>query len=269
MNQFTLYDLAEAAGGKVTLYVPGTRTTAASFQYEVLDEWFIAHLPEFSEWTWEELWHLVGRLYLRGFAADGFRDDVSAVRLSWKGEQQEKSYDDAVGLNGNPSTRLGLLELNLVRAGEDLAPPMTELDLARFEGAHSVRLPNEYRKFVTVLSSGCRGGPPDSGLTPPGEDVELPSPNMYARLSQPFELRERYVLGNAQRFLQGLLVLGADGCGQFWLLVVTGPARGQIWSLSEEALQPWYGRGFYDWMEHWLRNGVDWWNAQREDATHS
>ena len=28
------------------------------------------------------------------------------------------------------------------------------------------------------------------------------------------------------------------------------------------------GRGFYDWMEYWLRNGVDWWN-EREDATHS
>ncbi len=39
-------------------------------------------------------------------------------------------------------------------------------------------------------------------------------------------------------FDHGSIVLGTDGCGMYWHLIVTGEHRGQVWSIGGVGAQP-------------------------------
>lgn len=66
----------------------------------------------------------------------------------------------------------------------------------------------------------------------------------------------------------GSLVLGTDGCGMYWHLIVTGPQRGHVWLISGEGAQPFgaeFGNttsrsGFGGWVQHWVER-KDWFDA--------
>ncbi len=60
----------------------------------------------------------------------------------------------------------------------------------------------------------------------------------------------------------GTLVLGHDGCGMYWHLVITGPERGQVWQITDVGAQPCAPRrDFFSWYEYWLDGHDDWWSA--------
>lgn len=69
-------------------------------------------------------------------------------------------------------------------------------------------------------------------------------------------------------FDHGSLVLGTEGCGMYWHLIVTGPHRGHVWDISGEGASPFgaefghtTGRsGFAGWVEHWAGDN-DWYDA--------
>lgn len=51
----------------------------------------------------------------------------------------------------------------------------------------------------------------------------------------------------------GSLLLGNDGCGMYWHLIVNGQERGIPWMLCGEGIQPVSPRrGFLQWYEDWL-----------------
>jgi hypothetical protein len=58
----------------------------------------------------------------------------------------------------------------------------------------------------------------------------------------------------------GSIVLGTDGCGMYWHLIVTGPHRGHIWNISGEGAVPFGAEfgyttgepGFAGWVRHWV-----------------
>ncbi len=53
--------------------------------------------------------------------------------------------------------------------------------------------------------------------------------------------------------------LGTDGCGLNWVVVVSGPARGQVWILADVGAAPYRaGRPFADWLGDWLAGGPVW-----------
>jgi hypothetical protein len=72
------------------------------------------------------------------------------------------------------------------------------------------------------------------------------------------------------REIAGTLVLCDEGCGYLHLLIVNGPALGQIWldgTVSDEGYAP-LGAGFLDWYERWLDDvltGGDgvWWAREK------
>ena len=46
------------------------------------------------------------------------------------------------------------------------------------------------------------------------------------------------------------------GCGQTFQLIITGPCRGEVWSLCEMGTQPCCQRqDFLGWFERWLTDG--------------
>jgi hypothetical protein len=143
-----------------------------------------------------------------------------------------------------------------------------------FEAEHGIVLPEPYRTCVAEISDGCGFGPPDRGLLGLTEKPDGLGVDWDARdLAKPFPLTEMWVWeaddrGLSQQelnavldpvFKHGSVVLGTDGCGMDWYLVVTGEHRGHIWNISGEGAGPFgsefgytTGRsGFAGWVQHW------------------
>ncbi|MGP3638698.1 SMI1/KNR4 family protein, partial [Streptomyces sp. 24-1644] len=120
-----------------------------------------------------------------------------------------------------------------------------------FETEHGVVLPEPYRTFVAEISDGSYSGPPGFGLV---ALAELPDDwgddRPERRLDLPFPLTEAWLWEDDPRapeevealldpvFDHGSIVLGTDGCGMYWHLVVTGPHRGHIWNICGEGAWP-------------------------------
>jgi hypothetical protein len=144
-----------------------------------------------------------------------------------------------------------------------------------FEAEHDIVLPEPYRTFVAEISDGSYQGPPDYGMV---GLAELPNDWGADRperdLSRPFPLTSAWAWEDDPRpdeelgpilepvYNDGSIVLGTDGCGMYWHLVVTGPHRGHVWWISGEGAIPFGAEfgwttgepGFAGWVKHWAAN---------------
>ncbi|MFD0883691.1 SMI1/KNR4 family protein [Streptosporangium algeriense] len=165
-----------------------------------------------------------------------------------------------------------------VEAGE---PPLGWDAVRAFEAEHGVVLPEPYRTFVAEVCDGSRSGPPDFGLVPL---ADLPADWGKGRprriLALPFPLTEVWAWEDDPRpeeeidpvlervFDHGSIVLGADGCGMYWHLVVSGPHRGHVWQITGEGAAPFGAEfgfttgssGFAGWVRHWA-TGRPWFDV--------
>ena len=134
--------------------------------------------------------------------------------------------------------------------GYRLRPPCPEAELAQRERAHGYALPEDYREFITRIGNGGAG--PSYGVLPfLGKDSE--DYTEYERLGTPWAYADTYnpigvlspddeddedddAIERGQRAYwrafssAGALYLCDHGCASRSLLVVSGPARGQVWA---------------------------------------
>jgi hypothetical protein len=146
-----------------------------------------------------------------------------------------------------------------------------------FEAEHGIVLPEPYRTFVAEVSDGSYAGPSDFGLV---GLAEMPSDWGEGRperhLSRPFPLTSEWIWEDDPRsdeeleplleavFNDGSIVLGTDGCGTYWHLIVTGAHRGHIWVITGEGALPFgaeFGHttsqsGFTGWVNHWAAGNL-------------
>jgi hypothetical protein len=154
-----------------------------------------------------------------------------------------------------------------------LGPPIPESVISTFESLCGCILPEGYRTFLKELGDGAKG-PPYYGLLRFGElppdlsKSEVPQWNDVQRVRRPFPFTELWVWedgdtsneGEKEQVSDGTLHLGTDGCGQYWLLVVTGPERGNVWMLADVGITPTRPkRDFLQWFEDWLDGNSNWW----------
>jgi hypothetical protein len=184
-----------------------------------------------------------------------------------------------IGMNTETCDPVELVTLREIFASHpEAAPPAGWEAVRSFEAEHGILLPEPYRTFVAEICDGLRAGPPYYGLLPL---AHLPSDwgsnRPERRLAEPFPLTAAWLWedeGDEETlseeefearldpvFDHGSLLLGTDGCGMYWHLIVTGPQRGHIWQIagegaipfgphSPEALMP--GKpGFTGWVTHW------------------
>lgn len=143
-----------------------------------------------------------------------------------------------------------------------------------FEAEHGVVLPEPYRTCVAEVTDGSFQGPPDQGLLGLAESAES------QEIGRPFPLTQAWLWEEDdgpyadpgtvmdQVFNHGSLVLGTDGCGMYWHLIVSGPQRGHIWLITGEGAAPFGARsghtgaepGFAGWVRHWAA-GKEWFGA--------
>lgn len=177
-------------------------------------------------------------------------------------------------------------ELVAFRAAFEADAPLGWDRVHAFEAEHGIVLPEPYRTFVAEISDGSYAGPPDYGLMPL---AELPDDGREADgercLAEPFPLTEAWVWEEDDRpeeeleplldqvFGHGSIVLGTDGCGMDWHLVVTGPHRGHIWHITGEGALPFGAEfgfttgepGFAGWVAHWAAN-KPWFDAPEGES---
>jgi hypothetical protein len=96
-------------------------------------------------------------------------------------------------------------------------PALAEARVAELERAAGVRLPDDYRAYVTTVGDGGAG--PYHGVLP------LDHPAQHALLSGTCPLPD-----GTRHPWHGVVALADLGCDQAALLVVTGPARGTVWA---------------------------------------
>ncbi|MFI5527721.1 SMI1/KNR4 family protein [Kitasatospora sp. NPDC051853] len=155
-------------------------------------------------------------------------------------------------------------------------PPLGQRAVAAWEAEHGVALPEPYRTFVAEIANGSAVGPAeDGGLQPLGL---LPAqwPDLGPggrRPGAPFPVEAAWCWEDEEdgdpddpridaAFNDGSVVLGSDDGQSFWLLVTTGPRRGEVWMVADVGVTPvptaggaW---GFAEWVGQWRAEEDGW-----------
>jgi hypothetical protein len=152
-------------------------------------------------------------------------------------------------------------------------PALGHVAVEAWEAENEVVLPEPYRAFVAEISNGSPFGPAgEGGLQPLGY---LPDAWPGVRPRKPersFPLEEAWHWSEDANtddedlridaaFNDGSIVLGSEDGESFWLLLTTGPRRGEVWMVAEDAVLPARGDptwGFEEWVRCW-HTGKDWW----------
>ncbi|MFJ8042368.1 SMI1/KNR4 family protein [Kitasatospora sp. NPDC096147] len=184
----------------------------------------------------------------------------------------------------DPADLTALRELFADRPGA--VPPIGWAAVRVFEAEQGIVLPEPYRTFVAEVCDGLPDGPPHYGLLPL---TQTPSDWGAGRperlLAEPFPLTTTWIWEDDEEvaseeayearvgpvFNHGSLLLGTDGCGMYWHLVVTGPQRGHVWLVTESGALPFGDAtadhplpgapGFAGWAAHWAGGG-EWFTDQ-------
>jgi len=141
-----------------------------------------------------------------------------------------------------------------------LGPVLTEPQVMEFEDAHDVRLPEEFRQFVTHIGHGGYG--PTYGLLPMERWVSGAAGVGDGRLTEPFPIVPDLEVstgpdarGCLARSFPGTITVVHRGCSDFTLLVVTGQGRGRLVEVNSEGFfAPHFhaDSDFLSWYERWL-----------------
>ena len=155
-------------------------------------------------------------------------------------------------------------------------PPLSEKEVEDFEKAKGIKLPEDYRRFITTaVSSGTQ---PFYGLY--GLTEKKPSYEFETIVEKPFpytvkkpmfivnmsddEYLENFSDDGDERYIHGYILLSHEGCGMLSILIVNSEDEdtyGTVWFydlandfgiapiLNPETKKP---MKFLDWFEYWV-----------------
>ncbi|SCD36862.1 SMI1 / KNR4 family (SUKH-1) [Streptomyces sp. BpilaLS-43] len=182
----------------------------------------------------------------------------------------------------DPAELAALREIFASRS--EALPPIGSDAVRSFEAEHGILLSEPYRTFVAEVCDGLRAGPPYYGLLPLAQTPDdWDSGGRERLLAEPFPLtaawlweaegdeaalsEQEFEDRTAPVYDHGSLLLGTDGCGMYWHLIVTGPQRGHVWLIDENCAIPFGTRpgtclmpgtpGFSGWVTRWAQ-GRSW-----------
>ncbi len=128
---------------------------------------------------------------------------------------------------------------------------LSDAELDGFEAAHGLKLPGDYRSFLSTVGNGGAG--PCYGLEPLQafhRDLSKPFPFTVATRQLPAETLESF----GDDDYPGILEFCHQGCGIYAYLVVNGPAYGTVWD-GREDFEP-TGESFSGWYRAWAERSL-------------
>jgi hypothetical protein len=142
-----------------------------------------------------------------------------------------------------------------------LAPPLSQKEITDFEEQHSIRLPEDFRLFVT--EAGGSGAGPFYGILPMKRWLEAYCDKASNSISKPspliptIEYEESWPeqLGcSGAECTNGTITIVNQGCTYYVLLIVTGIARGRVVYFDQDLQPPYFpeNANFLSWYERWL-----------------
>ncbi|MFG2039876.1 hypothetical protein [Dactylosporangium sp. NPDC048998] len=139
--------------------------------------------------------------------------------------------------------------------------PLGESVVAEFEERHGVRLPEEFRSFLTVIGDG--GGGPGYAMPSLADACGRRCEVGHLTTPCPYLPGPRYPNGWAEAhegpLLGGTLKVADHGCSLETRLIVTGAARGRLFNLDVDGVGPYVVEDpdFLAWYERWLDEVVE------------
>lgn len=133
-----------------------------------------------------------------------------------------------------------------------LGPTLSEDELAAFESANRIRLPEDYRRFLAEVGNGGAG--PYYGLEPLGtfgRDLSKPFP--FTKATDTLNDEELALLPDRDEY-PGILEFCHQGCAIYAYLVVNGPTYGTIWNGREDFYPT--NLAFGVWYRRWLERAL-------------
>ncbi|MEU2119452.1 SMI1/KNR4 family protein [Streptomyces sp. NPDC016459] len=141
-----------------------------------------------------------------------------------------------------------------------LGGPVSEKRITEFENGHGIRLPEQFRQFLTRIGNGGYG--PTYGLLPMEEWHPAADREGEGHLSTPFPvvpdlgIPESLALDDGPvDSYPGTITVVYRGCSDLTLLVVTGPGRGRLVEVNTDGFFcPRFhaDSDFLAWYERWL-----------------
>lgn len=140
-------------------------------------------------------------------------------------------------------------------------PPLNEDVLDEFERRHQIKLPSDYRLFLTHIGNGGPG--PVYGVASFNDACAWGGCNV----SEPFPWTEGFSWQSKEEFAAhrekirqwakypGVVEVSDGGCSFYSFLVVNGPAYGTVWDVSELHLAP-TGLTFGVWYRRWVEKAL-------------
>lgn len=140
-------------------------------------------------------------------------------------------------------------------------PPLNESILEEFERRHQIKLPSDYRLFLTHTGNGGPG--PDYGVASFEDACAWGGCNV----SEPFPWTEGFSWHSKEDFeahreeariwakYPGVVEVCDSGCSFYSFLVVNGAAYGTVWDVSERHLAP-TGLTFGAWYRRWVEKSL-------------
>jgi hypothetical protein len=180
--------------------------------------------------------------------------------------------------NTSPDQRPDEAALTLLRSAfepEWRESPLGYEAVEAWESEHGVVLPEPYRTVVAEITNGYSLGPAEDGGLERLGCLPASWPDFLPRRpGAPFPLAEDWPWEDDNSvdpdgdpridavYTQGSIVLGSEDGQSFWLLVTTGPRRGEVWMVADVGAGPVPGNepwGFLEWVRRW-HAGNGWWD---------
>jgi SMI1 / KNR4 family (SUKH-1) len=176
-----------------------------------------------------------------------------------------QSYNWKEGLKMPKITdRIARIKGKIIGANLHLNECLSIAEVNQFEQKYGIKLPEEFRVFLLEVGNGG-DGPSTCGLGLLNETIPAQSA-IPMRPDIPFPLDKVWIWENEEKdwwndpselvqrvHCHGQLLVGNEGDGEYWSLIVAGDQYGYIWNVSDVGAGPCDPpKQFLDWYESWL-----------------
>lgn len=141
---------------------------------------------------------------------------------------------------------------------------LTPKEIKQFENMFNISLPEDFKYFLLEIGDGG-AGPPFYGMNRLNDMISRDSAIPF-RPDIPFPLSQEWTWESETKdwwqdpsqivqhiHCHGQLLVGTEGCGEYWSLIVSGDQYGYMWNISDVGAGPFVQKqSFTDWYEAWL-----------------